>query len=141
MTENQLFNLEKIKELTSSIDVLQEKVHQLNRNSEKLKAYTQSVIQNFSNDAYLSQIDETLKLMLTVNNNLEGVSRNNISIFLGLQESLIKKYKHQEFHVSNGWLNHKGYASEHFTFIGIMVLGLVFYVLLILAMKHQLYGD
>ena len=54
---------------------------------------------------------------------------------------LIKKYKHQEFHVSNGWLNHKGYASEHFTFIGIMVLGLVFYVLLILAMKHQLYGD
>ena len=54
---------------------------------------------------------------------------------------LIEKYKHQELSVSNGWVTHRGRALENFTFIGIMILGLVFFVLLILAMKDKLSED
>ncbi len=50
---------------------------------------------------------------------------------------LIGKYKHQELRVSNGWVTHKGHALGNFTFIGIMILGLVFFVLLTLAMKYK----
>ena len=50
---------------------------------------------------------------------------------------LIEKYKYQELRVSNGWVTRKGHALEHFTFIGIMILGLGFFVLLTLAMKHE----
>ena len=58
MIENQLFNLEKIKDLTSSIDVLQAKVYQLNEDSENVKVFKQSVIQNFTNKIFVSQIEE-----------------------------------------------------------------------------------
>ena len=54
---------------------------------------------------------------------------------------LIEKYKHQELRVSNGWVTHKSHALENFTFIGIMILGLVFFVLLILAMKDKVSDD
>ena len=54
---------------------------------------------------------------------------------------LIEKYKHQALHVSNGWSIRKGHALGNFTFIGIMILGLVFFVLLTLAMKHEQADD
>ncbi len=54
---------------------------------------------------------------------------------------LIEKYKHQELRVSNGWVTRKGHALENFTFIGIMILGLVIFVLLTLAMKHEQKDD
>lgn len=50
---------------------------------------------------------------------------------------IIEKYKHQELSVSNAWVTRKGHTLEHFTFIGIMFLGLVFFALLTLAMKHE----
>ena len=54
---------------------------------------------------------------------------------------LIEKYKHQELRVFNEWVTRKGHALENFTFIGIMILGLVFFVLLTLAMKHEQADD
>jgi len=50
---------------------------------------------------------------------------------------LIEKYKHQNLLVSNGWLTRKGTALENFTFVGIIIFGLVFFILLNLAMKHK----
>ena len=50
---------------------------------------------------------------------------------------LIEKYKHQKLSVSNGWVTRKGHTLENFIFIGIMILGLVFFVLLVLSMKHE----
>jgi len=50
---------------------------------------------------------------------------------------LIQKYQQQELRVYNGWVTHKGHTSENFTFIGIMILGLVFFVLLFITMKHE----
>ena len=51
---------------------------------------------------------------------------------------LIEKYKQQKLRVSNGWwITRKGHNLENFIFIGIMILGLVFFVLLVLSMKHE----
>ncbi|MFX0030814.1 MAG: hypothetical protein ACFE8B_16495 [Candidatus Hermodarchaeota archaeon] len=93
MIENQLFNLEKIKELTSSLDELQAKTHQLNEHSKKIKVYKQSVIENFTSEIFLSQFEEITKIMLTIKNEIEKISMDNIANFLVLQENLIKKYK------------------------------------------------
>jgi hypothetical protein len=96
MTENQLFNLEKIKELTSTLDVLQAKMHQLNEDSENFNAYKQSIIPNFTNEDLLSQIEEMSELMIAVKGKLEKISMNNVTSFLILQENLIKKYKEKK---------------------------------------------
>jgi len=93
MIGSQLFNLEKIKDFTSSIDVLQAKIYQLNEDSVNVKAFKQSVIHNFTNKDFLSQIEEITNLMSDIKNILENISNHNISRFLSLQESLIKKYK------------------------------------------------
>lgn len=93
MTENQLFNLEKIKVMTSSLDGLQAKIHQLNEETENVKSYTESVINNLTDETVLSQVEEIVKIMLTVKNKLDKISTDNISNFLFLQENLIKKYK------------------------------------------------
>ena len=96
MAGNQLFNLEKIKELTSSLDVLQAKMHQLNEDSDNFKIYKQSVIPNFTSEILLSQIEEITDLMMTTSNTLEKISMDNIINFLILQENLIKKYKEKK---------------------------------------------
>lgn len=93
MIGSQLFNLEKIKDFTSSIDVLQAKIYQLNEDSVNVKAFKQSVIHNFTNKDFLSQIEEITNLMSDIKNILENISNHNISSFLSLQECLIKKYK------------------------------------------------
>ncbi|MFW9942050.1 MAG: hypothetical protein ACFFFT_13485 [Candidatus Thorarchaeota archaeon] len=93
MIENQLFNLEKIKSLTSSIDILQAKLYQLSEDSEQLKAYKQSEIHNFTNEVFLSQVEKITDLMSEIGSMLENLSKDNINIFFSLQESLIKKYK------------------------------------------------
>ena len=50
MKENQVFNLEKIRDLTSSIDVLQARAHQLTEQSMKVETWKQSVIESFSEE-------------------------------------------------------------------------------------------
>ena len=50
---------------------------------------------------------------------------------------LIEKYKHQDLLVSNGWLTRKGAILENFTFLGLIIFGLVFFILLNLAVKHK----
>ena len=49
---------------------------------------------------------------------------------------LIEKYKHEDLRVSNGWAICRGRALGNFTIIGIMILGVVFFVLLVLSLKH-----
>jgi hypothetical protein len=96
MTENQLFNLEKIKEVTSSLDVLQAKMHQINENSNNFVSYKDSLISEFSSDILLSQIEEITSLIRVVSKNLEKISKDNIISFLTLQENLIAKYREKK---------------------------------------------
>ncbi|MHA2282899.1 MAG: hypothetical protein ACXAC5_18815 [Promethearchaeota archaeon] len=93
MINNQEFNLEKIKDLTSSIDVLQARVNQLTEQSQKVEAWKQSVNEKFSEEKLLSQIDIISDLLITVRNKLQKIARENIGRFLNFQEGLIRKYK------------------------------------------------
>ena len=49
---------------------------------------------------------------------------------------LIAKYRNYEPVASTAWVTTKGYALENFTFMGLIIFGLVLFVLLILAIKH-----
>jgi len=93
MKENQVFNLEKIKDLTSSIAVLQARTHQLTEQSLKIETWKQSVIESFSEEKFLSQIDIISDLLITVRKKLQKIANENIGRFLNFQEGLIRKYK------------------------------------------------
>ncbi len=93
MMENQVFNLEKIKELTSSIDVLQSKVHQLTNQSLKVETWKQSAMESFSEEKFLSQVEELYDLLIITRNKLQKIAKENVSRLLYFQEGLIRKYK------------------------------------------------
>ena len=61
----------------------------------------------------------------------EKLNRDKNNLLEEAAQDLIKKYKHHELRTSNGWATCKGDTFGDFTFIGIMILGLVFFVLLI----------
>jgi len=91
--ENRLFNLEKIKDLTSPVDTLQANLFQLTEISSKAEYYTQSIVQQFIDKDFKLQINTLTNLINKVKIKLENISKDNIKCFLGFQEALIKKYK------------------------------------------------
>jgi len=91
--ENRLFNLEKIKDLTSPVDILQANLFQLTEISRKVENYTQSLIQLSTDKDFKLQINILTDLINSVNLKLENILSNNIKCFLSFQEALIKKYK------------------------------------------------
>jgi hypothetical protein len=93
MKESQVFNLERIRELTSPIDVLQARAHELSEQSMKVETLKQTLIENFSDEEFLSQIDIISDLLITVGNNLQKIAKENIGRFLNFQEGLVSKYK------------------------------------------------
>lgn len=93
MKEYQVFNLEKIKDLTSSIDVLQARVHQLTGQSLKVETWKQLVNERFSEEKFLSQIDTLSDLLIDTRNKLQKIAKENIGRFLNFQGGLIRKYK------------------------------------------------
>ncbi|MHA2036435.1 MAG: hypothetical protein ACW98X_08365, partial [Promethearchaeota archaeon] len=93
MKENQVFNLEKIKDLTASIDVLQARVHQVTEQSLKADSWKQIMIESFSEENNLSQIDTISNLLESISNKLQKIARENVGQFLNFQGGLIRKYK------------------------------------------------
>ena len=91
--ENQLFNLKKIRELTSPVEALQGKVNQITNlvvqfESEKLK------ISDYSeNESFLNQITEIANILNSINLNLKTTFTSNINEFLRFNNKLINKYK------------------------------------------------
>ncbi|MFX0038976.1 MAG: hypothetical protein ACFFCY_09625 [Promethearchaeota archaeon] len=93
MSNNQIFNLEKIKELTNPIEDLQAELNQLNINSLKIAENIQN-IEYESNDKNLpSQIVRIKELLQDIDKKLNKVSNTNLNKFLDFQARLIKKYK------------------------------------------------
>jgi hypothetical protein len=92
MKENQVFDLERIRDLTSSIDVLQARAHHLTEQSMKVETMKQTVIESFSEEKFLSQIDIISDLLITVRNKLQKIAKENIGRFLNFQEGLVSKY-------------------------------------------------
>lgn len=90
---NQLFNLEKIKELTFPIEDLQAKINELMEFSKIIENNKRSLIQNFTNKKFLAQVEELTEILYDINVMLAKISKNNINKFLALQDKLIQKYK------------------------------------------------
>ncbi len=93
MSDNQIFNLKKIKELTNPIEDLQVELNQLNDNSLKLTKNIQTIENNINNKNYLSQITTIKEIMHKINEELNIISNTNLNKFLDFQDQLIKKYK------------------------------------------------
>ena len=93
MMENQLFNLEKIREFTSPIENLQGKVNQITKIAEKLEGEKQLISQYFDDESFSNQLNELTNFLSNIYKNLEKISNNNINRFLDLQNKLLNKYK------------------------------------------------
>lgn len=93
MNNNQLFDLEKIKELTLPVEELQGKINQLTDSANKITKNFQIFEKHFKNENFLSQIEIIKELLENVNAKLNTVSITNLNKFLDLQDQLIKKYK------------------------------------------------
>ncbi|MFW9937955.1 MAG: hypothetical protein ACFFD5_09920 [Candidatus Thorarchaeota archaeon] len=91
MKKTQSFNLEKIKELTSSIDDLQGKINQLNEISEKLKNSKLNL--TFPDTQNSLELENMFKTLNKININLTEITNENIKSFLDFRNSLIKRYK------------------------------------------------
>ncbi len=93
MSNNQLFNLEKIKELTIPIEELQVELNQLNENSSRITKNIDIIEKDFIDKNFLSQIASIKELMQKVNNKLNKISKINLNKFLDFQDKLVRKFK------------------------------------------------
>jgi hypothetical protein len=93
MSENQIFDLEKIKKLTNLIDDLQVKLNQITDNSFKITKSIEDIENNFLEKNFLSQIAIIKDLLKSIDSKLNNISRTNLNKFLDFQDQLIKKYK------------------------------------------------
>ncbi|NVM34686.1 MAG: hypothetical protein HWN81_03760 [Candidatus Lokiarchaeota archaeon] len=93
MNNNQIFDLDKIKELTIPIEELQIKINQLNESSKKITKNIHVIEKEFKDEKFLSQIEIIQELLKNINDKLNLVSKTNLNKFLDFQDRLIKKYK------------------------------------------------
>ncbi|MCK4749334.1 MAG: hypothetical protein KAT15_19910 [Bacteroidales bacterium] len=93
MSNNQIFDLGKIKELTIPIEELQIKINQLNDSSKKISKNIHVIENEFKDEKFLSQIEIIQELLKNINDKLNLVSKTNLNKFLDFQDRLIKKYK------------------------------------------------
>lgn len=90
--ENQLFNLEKIRDLTKPLEDLQGKIKKLEDDYIKFENNKNIIIQNLTDNIFLNQVNEIAVILKRLNNELIKISNENVNKFLILQENLIKKY-------------------------------------------------
>ena len=91
--EIELFNLEKIRGLTSPIKALQGKVNQVSNLVKNLEPDQQLASSYYGNDLLFKELERLTKLVDEINENLKIISNNNINKFLKLKNYLIDKYK------------------------------------------------
>jgi len=91
--ENQLFNLKKIRELTSPVENLQGKVNKITNLVNQFESEKFIVSQYSDNESFLSQITDLTIILESINKNLKNFFNNNINEFLHLKHKLINKYK------------------------------------------------
>ncbi|MEE9378812.1 MAG: hypothetical protein V3V33_12340 [Candidatus Lokiarchaeia archaeon] len=93
MSNNQIFDLDKIKELTIPIEELQIIINQLNDSSKRITKNIHIIENEFKDEKFLSQIEIIQGLLKNINDKLNLVSKTNLNKFLDFQDRLIKKYK------------------------------------------------
>ena len=94
MNGQQIFDLEKIKDLTSPIAELQGNVFELEHNYTKFNEYKKTEISDLSwSQEFSNQIQTITQLFEDINKKLIKLSNVNINKFLIFQDNLIKRYK------------------------------------------------
>ncbi|MFX1378469.1 MAG: hypothetical protein ACFFA4_05200 [Promethearchaeota archaeon] len=93
MNPYQIFNLEKIRELTRPIEDLQVELNQIHDTSSKLSKNIQYVEKDVTDKNFSSQIAIIKELLQNVNDKLDKLSKVNLNSFLDFQNQLITKYK------------------------------------------------
>jgi hypothetical protein len=91
--DNQLFNLEKIKEITNPIENLQgdlESLSVLFNNFNETKDY---FTKHLKEEEIFKQFSDITNLIKEIHNEINTISKENIRNFLILQDELIRKYK------------------------------------------------
>jgi len=91
--ENQLFNLKKIRELTSPVENLQGKVNKIANLVNLFESEKLIVSQYSNNESFLSQITDLTIILESINKNLKNIFNHNINEFLNLKHELTTKYK------------------------------------------------
>lgn len=91
--ETELFNLEKIRELTAPINALQGKVNQVSNLVKNLEPEQLLASSYYENDLFLKNFAQLTKLVSQINDDLKIVSNHNINKFLKLKNYLINKFK------------------------------------------------
>ncbi|MDX1797732.1 MAG: hypothetical protein R3255_03705 [Candidatus Lokiarchaeia archaeon] len=93
MSHNQIFNLEKIKELTSPFEDLQIELNQINDVSSKITKNMQLIEHESYNKEFSAQITIIQELLQNIKNKIDEISNTNLNRFLDFQNKLIIKYK------------------------------------------------
>jgi hypothetical protein len=91
--ENQLYDLDKIKDLTSSLGVLQGKINLLEEISKKYAESKDSLVQNFEKNINSNQLNELTTNINFLIDNLTSTFNKNIIAYLSLKNELIHNYK------------------------------------------------
>lgn len=91
--ENQLFNLKKIRELTSPVEDLQGKVSQIANLVNQFESEKLNISQLAENESFLNQITNATTILESINKQLKVIFTNNINEFLHLKDKLTNKYK------------------------------------------------
>ena len=91
--EYQLYNLEKIKEITNPVEILQGNLFRIQSIYKEYIENKNNTIKNFSDQDFIKQIQELNQLLKNINDTLIKVSNENIAKFIVFQDELIKKYK------------------------------------------------
>lgn len=94
MNGQQLFNLEKIKDLTSPIEELQGNVFELENNYAKFNEYKKTELSMLSfNKGFTNQVQTITQILEDLMGKLIKLSNLNVNKFLIFQDNLIKKHK------------------------------------------------
>ncbi len=93
MIEKQLFDLEKIREITDPLQALQGKLSNLEEINDNVSEMQKKITQDKFGKELINQFQEILKILKDINNKLKKHSNENINKFLVFRDELIKKYK------------------------------------------------
>ncbi|MFX0008483.1 MAG: hypothetical protein ACFFAV_17370, partial [Candidatus Hermodarchaeota archaeon] len=93
MSNNQIFNLEKIKELTSPIEDLQTELNKINDVSSKITKNMELIEHEPYVKEFSTQIIIIQELLQNIKIKIEEISNTNLNRFLDFQNILIIKYK------------------------------------------------
>jgi len=93
MNNNQVFNIEKIKEFSFPVEKLQVSLSQMSEESRNINILFQNIKNNFNDRTFISRTKEIKEILSSINKNLILISNSNISKFLDFQDSLLKKFK------------------------------------------------